>query len=95
MANQIMTVLEGHITSEHWAELTEGFARISAQQPAELLASYLVQSTSDPTLWRTVGIWSSQQAFDDFRASVQTPPPLVLFRSLGAQPTLATFEIKG
>jgi hypothetical protein len=26
---------------------------------------------------------------------VQTPPPLALFRSLGVQPTLALFEIKG
>lgn len=95
MANQVMTVLEGHIAPDQWAALTEGFARISAQQPSGLLASYLVQSTTDPTLWRTVGIWSSQQEFDDFRASVQAPPPLVLFRSLGAEPTLALFEIKG
>ncbi|HEU5347225.1 MAG TPA: antibiotic biosynthesis monooxygenase [Ktedonobacterales bacterium] len=95
MANQIMTVLEGHIASEHWAALTEGFARISTERPSELLTSYLVQNTTDPTLWRTVGVWSSQQAFDDFRSSVQAPPPLVLFRSLGAEPALAIFEIKG
>lgn len=94
LANQLMTVLEGHIAADQWAALTDGFAQIDAQRPAELLASYLVQSTADPTLWRTVGIWSSQQAFDAFRASVQAPPPLVLFRSLGAAPTLALYEIK-
>jgi hypothetical protein len=95
MANPIMTVLEGHVPSDQWNALTEGMAQIASQRPADLLASYLVQSTTDPTLWRTVGIWSSQQAFEDFRASVQTPPPLALFRSLGVQPTLALFEIKG
>jgi hypothetical protein len=95
MANQIMTVLEAHIPPEQWAALTEGYARIQSQRPAELMASYLVQNTADPTLWRTVGVWSSQQAFDDFRASVQVPPPMALFRSLGAEPTLALFEIKG
>ena len=94
MANRVMTVLEGHIAQDQWAALTEGFERIQAQRPAELIASYLVQSTSDPTLWRTVGVWSSHQAFDDYRATVQTPPPMALFRSLGAEPALALFEIK-
>ena len=95
MANQVMTLLEAHIPADKWAAMIEGFAQIQAQRPAGLLTNYLTQSTTDPTLWRTIGVWSSQQAFDDFRASVQTPPPLALFRSLGVQPTLALFEIKG
>ena len=94
MASQIMTVLEAHIPPEQWAALTEGYARIQSQRPTELVASYLVQNAADPTLWRTVGVWSSQQAFDDFRASAPVPPPMALFRSLGAEPTLALFEIK-
>lgn len=95
MAHQIMTVLEGHVPPDKWEALVEGFGPIGVDRPPELLATYLAQSTSDPTLWRTVGVWSSQQAFDDFRSVVQTPPPLALFRSLGVQPTLALFEIKG
>ncbi len=95
MANQIMTVLEGHVPPEKWEELVERFGPIGVDRPPELLATYLAQSTSDPTLWRTVGVWSSQQAFEAFRAEVGTPPPLALFRSLGIQPTLALFEIKG
>jgi hypothetical protein len=75
MAIQIMMVLEGHIAADQWAALTDGFAQIASQRPAELLASYLVPSATDPTLWRRVGVWSGQQAFDAFRASVQTPPP--------------------
>ena len=94
MAKRAMTVLEGHIAQDQWAALTEGFERIQEQRPAELVTSYLVQSASDPTLWRTVGVWSSQQAFDDYRATMPTPPPMALFRSLGAEPTLALFEIK-
>lgn len=95
MANQVMTILEGHIAADKWTAVVEGYAQIQAQRPAQLLASYLTQSTTDPTLWRTIGIWSSQQAFDDYRASVGAPPPLVLFRSLGAESTLTAFEIKG
>ena len=94
MANQIMTVLEAHVTADKWVALVGGFAQIDAQRPPGLEATYLAQSTADPTLWRTVGIWESQQAFDAFRTAVITPPPLALFLSLGVQPTLCLFEIK-
>jgi heme-degrading monooxygenase HmoA len=95
MANKIMTVLEGHATADKWAALVNGFAQMDSQRPPGLEATYLMQSTGDPTLWRTVGIWASQQAFDAFRTAVVTPPPLALFLSLGVQPTLSLFEIKG
>jgi quinol monooxygenase YgiN len=94
MANQIMTVLEAHVTADKWAALIDGFAKMVDQTPQDLKATYLAQSTADPTLWRTVGIWTSQQAFDAFRTAVVTPPPLALFLSLGVQPTLSLFEIK-
>jgi hypothetical protein len=93
-----MTVLEGQVAQEQWAALTAGFAEIgmgSQQQPAELTATYLVQGVADPTIWRTIGVWSSQQAFDAYRAIVPVPPPLALFRSLGVTPALAFFEVKG
>jgi quinol monooxygenase YgiN len=94
MANQLMTVLEGHVTADKWAALTNGFTSMTVQVPRGILSTYLMQSTGDPTLWRTVGIWESQEAFDAFRKEVVTPPPLALFLSLGIQPTLSLFEIK-
>jgi quinol monooxygenase YgiN len=94
MANQIMTVLEGHVTADKWAALIAGFTQMVNQTPPGLVATHLAQSTGDPTLWRTIGIWESQQAFDAFRTAVVTPPPLALFLSLGVQPTLSLFEIK-
>lgn len=95
MANQMMTVLEAHFPAEQWAAVRDGFAQIQTQRPQGLEASYLVQDTADPTLWRTIGLWSSREAFDAFRAVVQVPPPLALFRSLGAVPTLSLLNVVG
>lgn len=95
MANQIMTTVEAHVPAEQWAALTERAAQMQAQRPPQILQSYLVQSTTDPTLWRMIGVWASQQAFDEYRTSVPVPGAAQLFLSVGAQPALMIFEVKG
>ncbi len=92
MANKIMTVLEARIPQERWAELVEK-AKALPPAPLGLEQSFFVQDTSESDRWRTVGIWSSREAFEAFRQSVGTPPPLAMFRSFGATPTLAIFDI--
>lgn len=92
MANKVMTVLEGRIAQEHWAALVEKAKELPALPPG-LEQSFIVQDTSEPDRWRIIGVWASREAFESFRQSVGTPPPLALFRSFGAEPTLALFEI--
>jgi heme-degrading monooxygenase HmoA len=89
---KIMTVLEARAPQEHWAALVEKAKGLPSLPPG-LEQSFFVQDTSDPERWRTVGIWSSREAFEAFRQSVGTPPPLVMFRSFGVEPTLAFFDI--
>jgi quinol monooxygenase YgiN len=95
MANQIMTIVEAHVPAEHWATLTERFAQLQAQRPPQIIQSYLLQSATDAALWRMIGLWPSQQAFDEYRASVPVPGAAQLFLSVGAQPSLMLFEVKG
>ncbi len=95
MANQVMAMLEAQVAPERWGELSERFTQMDGQLPPQMVGSYLVQSTMDPSNWRLISVWHSQQAFDEYRGSVQTPGGVLLFRSVGAEPKLATFEIKG
>jgi quinol monooxygenase YgiN len=95
MANRVMTVLEGKVASERWAEFEGRFAQLSAQQPAQFVQGFLVQSQADPTIWRVVAIWHSQQALEEYRASVQAPGGVLLFRSVGVEAAMSTFEVKG
>jgi quinol monooxygenase YgiN len=95
MANQVMTVLEGKVGAERWAELDQRFAQLGGQRPAQLVQSFLAQSEADPTIWRLIAVWQSRQALDEYRAAAPTPGGVLLFRSLGVEPAMAIFEIKG
>ena len=95
MANVFMTVVEASVPAERWADLEQNFARIGAAMPAALSQTFLTQDSADPTHWRLLGVWPSRAAFDEYRASVATPAGVLIFREIGAEPTLRAFEIKG
>jgi hypothetical protein len=52
-----------------------------------------LQSTSDTTLWRAVAIWKSREGLEEYRRSVKTPGGVLLFRGVGAEPTLFILEV--
>lgn len=92
MANKMMTVLEARVPQENWAALLEKAKGLPSLPPG-LEQSFLVQSASEPERWQIIGVWASRETFEAFRQSVGTPPPLAMFRSLGAEPTLTFFDI--
>jgi len=89
----IMTVLEAHVASEKWDALSRTFAEASKNLPSQMVQTFLVQSTDDPTLWRGISIWRSRQALSEYRRSVETPGGILMFRSVGAEPTLSMFDV--
>jgi hypothetical protein len=95
MAHEVMTILEGLVPSERWAEFAERFAQLGTRQPSQLVQGFLVQSEANPSVWRVMGIWQSRQALEEYRASVQAPGGVLLFRSVGVEPTLTLFKVNG
>lgn len=95
MAGQVMTVLEARVPEERWADLRRAFASLGDQRPAQLESSYLTQAVADPTIWRLIGIWRSRDEFEQYRQSVEAPGGVLLFRSLGAEPTMSLYEVRG
>ena len=89
----IMTILEARVASEQWEALSQAFEAQSKQRPGQLLQSFLVQSTTDPTVWQVIGLWPSRAALEEMRRSTQTPGGVLMFRAAGAEPTLSLFEI--
>ncbi|MGH2504109.1 MAG: antibiotic biosynthesis monooxygenase [Ktedonobacterales bacterium] len=95
MANKVMTVLEAHVAEERWEELEQVIASRAGQRPAPLETTYLVQSADDPTIWRLVGIWRSREELEQYRQSVEVIGGVQMLRSVGAEPTMNMYEIKG
>jgi quinol monooxygenase YgiN len=89
----VMTVLEARIAEEHWTRLKQIYEGGLQQLPAQRVQTYLIQSADDPTLWRVISIWRSREALAEYRRSVEVPGGILIFRSVGAEPTLSIFEV--
>ena len=89
----IMTILQARVASEQWEALQQAFEAQSKQRPGQLLQSFLVQITTDPTAWQVIGLWPSREALEEIRRSTETPGGVLMFRAAGAEPTLSLFEI--
>ncbi|HEY7983353.1 MAG TPA: hypothetical protein VID73_04250 [Ktedonobacterales bacterium] len=87
-----MTVVEGRVAQERWAEFERVFA--AEPRPAALHATFLLQSASEPALWQTIGVWASREEFEAYRQSVPVPGALAMFRAVGAEPAVRAFDVK-
>jgi hypothetical protein len=95
VANKVMTVLEARVPSDHWGALETTYGNMGTNRPAQLERAYLLQSTEDSSLWRLVAIWQSRATLQAYQGSVATPGGVLLFRSVGAEPSLSLFDLKG
>lgn len=54
--------------------------------------TFLLHAT-DGDVWRVVTVWRTSEDLDGYRASVETPEGVRMFRAAGAEPTLTIFEV--
>ena len=89
----IVTQLEARVSPEKTNSLKAAFDRGVQHLPAAIEQSYLVQDRTDQDVWRVITIWKSQEALQGYRKSVETPEGILMFREVGAEPTLTMSEV--
>ncbi|HZQ07853.1 MAG TPA: antibiotic biosynthesis monooxygenase [Anaerolineae bacterium] len=89
----VMTILETHVSSERWSELERIFGEETKQLDPGIVQTFLLHSSSDPTLWRIATVWESRKVLAAMRQSVATPRGVLMFRKVGAEPVLSVFDI--
>jgi quinol monooxygenase YgiN len=89
----VMTVLEAHVAPEKSDALQAAFERGRNRLPSQMIETFLVRDRGDATLWRGISVWKSSAALDEYRASVETPGGVPMFRSVGAEPSLQIFDV--
>lgn len=89
----IMTSVEGHVAREKHELLKQTFRKKNLNPPRELKQVLLVQSSSDPTLWRTLGSWPSREAFEEYRSSNDVSAAYRTFRSAGTEPAVHVIKV--
>ena len=89
----VITILEAHVTATNWSAFQNDFRARTADFPLQMIRTYLLQDTADPTLWRIVSVWKSPEALNEMRNSGETPTGILMFRSAGAEPKLSIFNV--
>jgi hypothetical protein len=87
-----MTVLEARVSPDRADELKRIYAG-AGPLPPQLLQTVLVQNSVDPMIWRGISMWRSREALEEYRRSVSTPTGIMIFRSVGAEPTVSMWEV--
>ena len=88
----VVTMLEARVAHDQAAVLIDRFGAAGDALPPFILETFLLQSAGTD-LWRIVTVWASQDALDQYRASVETPEGVRMFRSAGAEPALTVFSV--
>jgi len=89
----VMTFLEAIVPSEKWDILRQTYAEKTKRLPPQIVQSYLNQSSTDPTMWQIITLWHSREKLEEYRASVETPGGVLMFRMVDAEPTLLIFDV--
>ena len=90
----VVTVLQANVEESRTEELITQFQAASESLPPAILESFLLHEASSND-WRIVTAWESREALDGYRAAVDTPGGVLMFRSADAEPVLAVFEVEG
>ena len=90
--SSVMTVLEGRVPPDRAPELQRLYDA-AGPLPSQMLEAFLVQSSTDPLVWRGISIWRSREALEEYRRSVTTPTGIAMFRSVGAEPTVSMWSV--
>ncbi len=87
----VITMLEGALSSEQAEVVKQEFDRIGEPPPA-IVSSYFAHDEGTSTA-RLVTVWSSKEALDEYRASVEAPGGVLMFKAAGVDPMLSIFEV--
>ncbi len=90
-----ISILEAQVAPEKRAALEEAFKGIVGHMPPGMEQIFLTNSTTEPTLWRMMAMWTSREAAEAIRFGPQTPGGILMFRGVGAEPTWNLFEVVG
>jgi hypothetical protein len=88
----IVTMLQAQVPKESSARLIEAFDTMGGESlPPQISESFLVRESGTDT-WRIITVWVSKNALDTYRQAVDIPGGVLMFRSVGAEPSLSIHE---
>lgn len=89
----VVTVVEAHIPGDREADLVTAYEGATKRDlPPPIVETFLLHAV-DSDKWRIATVWRSKEELDSYRASVETPEAVKMFRAAGAEPSVAIFDV--
>ena len=79
------------MAQDKWNILVQAYN--SLDSAPGLLASFLLQSKNEPSVWQITTVWESLEALEKMRNSVATPPAISVFQKAGSTSSVQIFNI--
>jgi heme-degrading monooxygenase HmoA len=88
----VITMLEARVAPDNEKILVDEYGGVTGELPPFIVETFLLRA-KDSDVWRIVTVWRSSEDLEHYRASVETPEGVRVFRDAGAEPTLTIFEV--
>lgn len=88
----VVTVVAAHVAEERGSELRHSFAGATANMPPGILRTFLLR-VPEGHEWRILTFWRSRADLEAYRASVDVPEAIRVFRAVGSEPVIGEFDV--
>jgi hypothetical protein len=90
----VMVMWEGRVPEAQWPALRQVYTKMSGEEPDGITATWILQDSEDPELWRLVSLWRDRETLESYRArAAGKPGGLVMFETVGVTPTRHFFDV--
>jgi quinol monooxygenase YgiN len=90
----VVTILDGEVTENNWQALKDAYTEETANIPDGIHQTFLIQSQNQPTLWRIMTHWRSQDDLGHMRQTEKIPPAVRIFQAAEAKPSLGIWRVE-
>lgn len=89
----VVTMVEARVPADREADLIEAYGRgTEGELPPPIVETFLLHD-AEGDVWRIATVWRSREDLEAYRASVETPAAIEMFRAAGAEPTVTVFDV--
>lgn len=89
----VLITMQAHVPMDQWDVLTRAFDHAMKHRPADVLLGLLVHDNHQPTLWRIMTVWKSQEALDLYYETEGRIPSAHVFHLAGVVPEATVSEV--
>lgn len=90
----VITILEGKVSIDKISLLKANYRKILKNKPRSIIKTYLILDTKNQNICKLITVWKSKKELDEMRKQ-GTPAGVLLFREVGAEPSLSIYEVIG